>query len=73
MSLVPRTPTERVAYVTWRLAHGQKLTVAQVSAEIGVTERRARKMMDDISRMCPIYRNEAGEWVWMMIDALREW
>jgi len=73
MIVEPQTATERVAYVVWLLAHGQKLTAAQVSSEVGVTERRARKMMDDISHVCPVYRNDDGEWVWMMVDALRKW
>ena len=72
MSEEPVTPTERVAYVTWRLAHGQRMTTAQVSAEVGITERGARMMMVDISRIIPILRNDDGEWVWSMVEALRQ-
>jgi len=50
------TPQERAALIAWRLARGEELTTRDVADCTGLTVRRARMLLNEISRVVPIHR-----------------
>ena len=50
----PDTPQERVAVITWWLAHGEALTTRQVAEMTGITRDGARRLMLQLSRVLPL-------------------
>jgi len=67
----PDTPQERAAIVAWRLAQGEALSVAEIAEIAGVSDRRARQMANNLSRVLPIFRDDADRWVWVMVTLLK--
>ncbi len=65
----PETPSERIALVVWYLAHGEGLTTKQVEQITGITRRSALHLMCRISRVLPIYQDDAYVW---QVCVLRE-
>lgn len=60
--LDPCTPTERVAVVVYLLTIGRRMTALEAARIVGVNDRSARDMLNRISRMVPIYRDDDGKW-----------
>jgi hypothetical protein len=60
--MTPETPSERVALVVWWLAHGEGLTTRQVSEITCLSWHGAASLLDRISRVLPIYRDDDGVW-----------
>lgn len=58
----PETPTERVAVVVWYLAHGMALHICEVQKLTALRPRQARDLMQRLSRVLPIYRDDGGVW-----------
>ncbi len=54
-------PTERIAWVAWRLAEGQSLRSAEVASYWCIHRTTANRMMQKMSRVLPIH-NVDGEW-----------
>jgi DNA-binding IclR family transcriptional regulator len=46
---------ERVAKLTWALAHGEGLRVKDVATITGLSKENARRMLCKISRVIPVY------------------
>jgi hypothetical protein len=61
---------ERVAKITWALAHGEGLRVREVAAMTGLTVENARRYLYKISRVIPIY-DDPETHVWQAL-AMRE-
>lgn len=61
---------ERVAKVTWALAHGEALNVRNVRAMTGLTRQNAHRLLCEISRVIPIY-DDPETHIWQAL-ALRE-
>jgi len=61
---------ERVAKITWALAHGEGLRVRDVAAMTGLTKENARRYLCKISRVIPIY-DDPRTHIWQAL-AMRE-
>jgi hypothetical protein len=59
--IFPLTPTERVAVVMLALVRGQRLTSSDVARMTGLTTGAALRLLQNISRVAPVYDDE-GEW-----------
>jgi DNA-binding IclR family transcriptional regulator len=62
MLLVEATPTERVAAVTFLLTKGDALTSAEIAERVDLTPHGARALLNRMSRVVPLYRDEHGCW-----------
>lgn len=60
--MTPETPSERVALVVWWLAHGEGLTTRRVSEMTCLTWDGAAALLERVSRVLPIYRDDDGIW-----------
>lgn len=49
------TPQERAAIVAWFLARGEELTTRDIARYTGLSMRRAQSLINDLSRVLPIY------------------
>lgn len=56
------TSTERVALVTWYLAFGLALSSREVAQITGLSRRNAARLLENISRVLPIYQDEKFLW-----------
>jgi predicted DNA-binding transcriptional regulator YafY len=54
-------PTERIARATWMLAQGKAVTVRALAAELEITPRGARSMLERMSRVVPLV-DDGGVW-----------
>lgn len=63
------TAQERAALITWHLAHGERITTAEIASLTGLTWAGAWFLMRRLSRVLPIYQDDQGGWV---VCALRE-
>ena len=59
------TTTERVAWVTYHLCHGETLTARQVALSTDISPEGARWMLCSMSRRIPILVIDGA---WMMAD-----
>ena len=57
--------TERVAVIVWKIAQGQVYTTAEIAVICGLTWDGAYKLMCRVSRVLPIYLDNAQ---WKSID-----
>ena len=56
-------PQERASLVAWKMAAGKEFTVSEVADEFGMTYQGARRLLNTISRVVPIYPNSTtGAW-----------
>lgn len=63
MLLQEATPSERAIYLTFLLATGQALTAEEAAALVDVPVRTARRTLDRIARVAPVYMDEeTGLW-----------
>mgnify|MGYP001381089139 CR=1 FL=1 len=60
------TPTERIGRATWLLAQGRTVTVRALAAELEITPRGARAMLERLSLVIPLC-DEGGVWR-VMVD-----
>ena len=60
---------EKAALIAWHLAHGEAMTTAEVASLTGLTWAGAWFLMSRLSRVLPIYRDDAGVW---SVCALKE-
>lgn len=60
--LLESTPTERAAVVAYWLANGRTVTTADVAESLQVSQRTAQRLVVSVSRVLPIYRDDAGFW-----------
>jgi len=60
---------EKAALIAWHLAHGEGMTTNEVAEITGLTWGGAWRLMDRLSRVLPIYRDEDGMW---SVCALKE-
>lgn len=60
--LDPCTPTERAILLGWLFGRGKVMTSYEVAALLGVQPRRARSLLNEASRMVPIFRDDDGRW-----------
>jgi len=58
----PVTPQERAAVLTWFMAQGGSATAQRVARMLGVQPRRAQDLLNELSRVIPIYRTDRGNW-----------
>ena len=63
------TAQEKAALITWHLAHGEGMTTAEIAMMTGMTWAGAWFLMERLSRVLPIYRDDYGIW---LVCALRE-
>ena len=54
------TPTERISWTTWQIAHGEVLTTKQVAESTGISWHGAQKMLCRMSRRLPILQLNGG-------------
>lgn len=68
----PETSLERQAVIVWYLAHGMALSTREAAILMGVSDQRARKLLCDLARVLPLYRDD--DWVWrrMQVEPLRQ-
>lgn len=60
------TSIRRTALITYRLAHGEALSVRQVVQMTGLTPSGARNMLRAISNVLPVYY-DAQERAWQLV------
>lgn len=60
--LDPCTPTERTAALVYLLTIGRQMTAQDAAHIVGITDRSARDILNRISRVVPIYRDDDGKW-----------
>ena len=60
--LDPCTPGERAILLGWLFGRGKVMTAQEVAIMLGVKDRRARSLLNEASRMIPIYRDDDGKW-----------
>ena len=58
----PCTPQERAAALTWFMANGGSASARQVASMLGVKPRRAQALLNELSRVIPIFRMDCGNW-----------
>jgi hypothetical protein len=63
------TAQEKAALIAWHLAHGEAMTTAEVASITGLSWAGAWFLMNRLSRVLPIYRNDSGIW---SVSALKE-
>ena len=63
------TAQEKAALITWHLAHGEEITTTEVAHMAGLTWAGAWFLMERLSRVLPIYRDDRGVWT---VCAIRE-
>lgn len=66
----PETSSERVALVVWYMAHGMALAPSEVVKITGLSSSGAWRMMCAVSRVIPIYQDDAG--IWRVLRDCRE-
>jgi hypothetical protein len=64
------TAQERAALVAWHLAHGEVMTTAEVASVTGLSWAGAWHLMNRLSRVLPIYRDESGVWAVCVLNEL---
>ena len=62
LSNLPSTGQERAAGLTWLFAKGARLTTRQCADLLQQGTTRTYMMLCRISRVVPIYQDEAGTW-----------
>lgn len=63
------TPSERTALLTWALVERRALTAAEAATIIGMSENRARRLLNQVSRVLPIYTERRGRVeVWCILE-----
>lgn len=55
------SPIERATHIGMRLAWGETVTARMLAEEYGISKRTAFRILDNASRVCPIY-NHRGAW-----------
>lgn len=58
----PDVAQERAAVISWKLAHGERLTTSQIAALCSTTRQAAWHMMSHLSRILPIHLNDDDQW-----------
>ena len=58
----PETTAERITLVSWYLACGYAFTAPQVAHLIGRSARTAQRLLSEMARVVPIYRDSCGLW-----------
>jgi hypothetical protein len=58
----PCTPGERAVLLGWLFALGKIMTARDVADLLGIKDRRARSLLNEASRIIPIYRDDDGLW-----------
>ncbi|MEN6507087.1 MAG: hypothetical protein ABFD92_21330 [Planctomycetaceae bacterium] len=48
--------------LVYLLTIGKRVTAQDAARIVGITDRSARDMLNRISRMVPIYRDDDGKW-----------
>ena len=61
---------EKAALIAWHLAHGEGMTTGEVASLTGLTQSGAWRLMDRLSRVLPIYRDDGGMWSVCMLKEL---
>jgi hypothetical protein len=64
------TAQEKAALVSWHLAHGEGMSTAEVATITGLTWGGAWHLMNRLSRVLPIYRDESGVWAVCVLNEL---
>lgn len=57
-----KTPSQRMALVVFALANGEGLTTRNVMEMTRLGRRAAQKLMESLSGVLPIYRDEDDVW-----------
>lgn len=65
--LQPATPIERATVVMSHLSAGQRLTTLEVAQLCGITRQGAYRLLDTMSRVCPLLL-DGGQWQLKMGD-----
>jgi len=56
------TSQERAALIAWHLAHGEAMRTTDIAELAEITWDGASKLMNRLSRVLPIYRDDSGFW-----------
>ena len=70
MSNAEYSAQEKAALIAWHLAHGEGMTTAEVASITGLSWTGAWFLMNRLSRVLPIYRNESGVWTVSVLQEL---
>jgi hypothetical protein len=70
LSNVDYSAQEKAALVAWHLAHGEGMSTAEIARLTGLTWGGAWHLMNRLSRVLPIYRDDSGVWAVCVLSEL---
>ncbi len=65
-------PTERSALTVWWLVCGYEVTVAALAEAFDIEPRSARRILNKVARVVPIYSNGQDNGVWKVCEMSKD-